>query len=380
MAEYRTVKTRIWDDPWFSRLDPDAKLYWFYLITNPRASVAGIYVLRPAVAAAEAGLPLDRVVELDGQFEAAGKIAREDDVIWVIKLREHQETQSPMVRRRIDEDLSVIPNCDLKRRYISHYSGEKPVGTPHVRGIDTVSTTRQNQSDTVSIPYQYPVDTVSDGDFSAGDTVFGSSETIADTVSIPYSAVFENRPADTCTETDTEKDTCTEREKETENITPPTPPERGGNTRARVRVGATCSWCIKPKPDTEGVQYLLQQWHDRYRRATGRCPVGFASSAGAVFKSLLREVGESEILRAVDNYLASTDAWIVEHAYPVTKLRSDFNALRDHPIGPGNNGSRAGPRILHTRGGEPATERTWEDEVLEKMRRRTKELKARGEL
>ena len=55
MADYRTIHSKIWDDDWFADLDSDGKTLWFYLITNRRASVAGIYVLPFRVIVAESG-------------------------------------------------------------------------------------------------------------------------------------------------------------------------------------------------------------------------------------------------------------------------------------------------------------------------------------
>ncbi len=136
MAEYRTILTRIWDDPWFCALeDDDAKLFWIYLFSNSRASVAGIYLLRDKVAAAESGLSIERVKALFDLFARDGKAMREGDVVWVKKMRSIQETQSPQVQKRIAKDVSIIPNCEVLIEYKKHY------GYP----IDTVST-----------PCQYP--------------------------------------------------------------------------------------------------------------------------------------------------------------------------------------------------------------------------------
>jgi hypothetical protein len=45
MADYRYIHTKIWRDEWFSELPDDGKLIWFYMLTNPSASVCGMFKL-----------------------------------------------------------------------------------------------------------------------------------------------------------------------------------------------------------------------------------------------------------------------------------------------------------------------------------------------
>lgn len=97
-----------------------------------------------------------------------------------------------------------------------------------------------------------------------------------------------------------------------------------------------CSWC-KPKPGSETpIQGLMRCYHDQFKQTTGSCPVAFEAKAGEVFRRLLKHAEPDVIVTVIGNLFASTDEWIVEHAYPPTKLQSDFNALRAHPIGNGN--------------------------------------------
>ena len=121
MAEYRTIQTKIWDDEWFSELKPDAKVFFIYLITNHRASVAGIYKLPIKSACFECGLSRQRIEQLYEEFAEAGKVYHENGVVWVVKLRNYQSTQSSKVQIRIDKDLSEIPDCKLKSKYLSVY-------------------------------------------------------------------------------------------------------------------------------------------------------------------------------------------------------------------------------------------------------------------
>jgi hypothetical protein len=135
VTDYRSVKVQMWRaDEWFQDLPTDARLFWVYLFTNPSARVAGIYKLTTRTMCFESGLPAERIEELKAQFSKAGKAHFEDDVVWVVKMRELQSPGkiSPKLQTGIDNDLAEIPPCDLKRQYMIRY------GYP----IDTISTTQ----------------------------------------------------------------------------------------------------------------------------------------------------------------------------------------------------------------------------------------------
>lgn len=138
MAEYRQIHTHIWKDGWFLELAADEKLFFIYLFSNERASVAGIYTLPLKVMAFESGLDAVRIQEVLRQFGAAGKVHYADGVVWVVNLRRYNETASPKVRLRIEKDLEAIPDCEIKKRYLNyHSSGE--YRTHRVSGIASES-------------------------------------------------------------------------------------------------------------------------------------------------------------------------------------------------------------------------------------------------
>lgn len=147
MAEYRSVQTKIWDDEWFTELETDAKLFFVYLITNHRASVAGIYRLLDKYAAVESGLTVERIHELYKEFEAAGKVFYENGIVWVKRLRHYQDTGSDAVGKRIGKDIDEIPDCELKRRYLEFY-GQSPDG-PKTVPILSLETSPDTDTDTV---------------------------------------------------------------------------------------------------------------------------------------------------------------------------------------------------------------------------------------
>lgn len=124
MADYRQIHTQIWKDGWFLDLPPDGKLLFIYLFSNERASIAGIYELPLKVIAFETELDKDRVVELLELFDKVGKVHYdfERSLVWIVNLRKYNESASPKVQTRITRDLDLIPDCELKRRYIQYHS------------------------------------------------------------------------------------------------------------------------------------------------------------------------------------------------------------------------------------------------------------------
>jgi hypothetical protein len=167
MAEYRTLHTKIWQDEWFCELEPDAKVLFIYLITNPSASVAGIYRKPIKFIAFESGLTSKRVETLLAQFRKDGKAYYEDGVIWIKKLRAYQTyqgTASDKVDKRIAKDLADIPDGRLKREYMAYQASANGSYIPYMDTIDRVSIVcRETDTDTDT-----DTDTETDTDDGAG--------------------------------------------------------------------------------------------------------------------------------------------------------------------------------------------------------------------
>jgi len=125
--DYRIVYTKMWrEDTWFSELATDGKLFWLYLLTNSSANASGVYQLRPNMAAFEVGLTRERVDELLADFEKAGKLRRDGDTVWVVKMREYQTrgSRSPKLLTSIYANLRAVSDCSLKVEYAQVYGDE----------------------------------------------------------------------------------------------------------------------------------------------------------------------------------------------------------------------------------------------------------------
>ena len=58
---YRMVDCATWDDPWFESLHPKGKLFFLYLLTNPRSTSCGAFEITPRKMAFETGLTVEDV-------------------------------------------------------------------------------------------------------------------------------------------------------------------------------------------------------------------------------------------------------------------------------------------------------------------------------
>ena len=128
MAEFRNIHSKIWKDDWFTELAPDEKLVFIYLFSNERASVCGMYEMPIKFIAFETGISLDRVSEIMDTLSRAGKVLYEGGVVWVVNLPKYNNSgSSPKIAVRAARDVEMIPDCNLKRRYLEAQKIPYPV-------------------------------------------------------------------------------------------------------------------------------------------------------------------------------------------------------------------------------------------------------------
>ncbi len=136
------------EDDWFMDLPTDGKLLWIYLFSNPSASVAGIYRLSLRTMANETGLSPARINETLAYFDVSGKAHFRDGVVWVVKMREHQQTRSKTVQERIAKDVASIPKDNpLYGMYCARYPIDT-VSIPIATDTDT-DTVTDTETDTI---------------------------------------------------------------------------------------------------------------------------------------------------------------------------------------------------------------------------------------
>ena len=70
MAKYRAVQTAFWEDPKvIEEMTPEDKLFYLYLLTNPKASQIGIYQITRKQMAFEIGYSVESINALMERFE-----------------------------------------------------------------------------------------------------------------------------------------------------------------------------------------------------------------------------------------------------------------------------------------------------------------------
>jgi len=115
----------------------------------------------------------------------------------------------------------------------------------------------------------------------------------------------------------------------TTETTTPDPPPLTSQATSKEGVPKTCGWCAKPRTEAEGVHYLLQQVHDRYRSAFGDCPTLSPGRDGALLKKLLGSgKAEAAILGVYDKYLKLDDEWYIKHGYDIPGFCRDYDGLK----------------------------------------------------
>lgn len=91
---YRTVDVDIWDDPWFTELDPLDKLLFMYLFTNRRTTACGAFEITLKAVAFETGLSLAQVGAGLPRLEPKMVWFAEHQVIFVRNFYKRQRAQS----------------------------------------------------------------------------------------------------------------------------------------------------------------------------------------------------------------------------------------------------------------------------------------------
>ena len=145
MADYRNIHTRIWADSWFSELASDEKLTFFYLFSNPNASVSGLYEIPKRTIALDTGIEMSRLNEILDVFANAGKVFYQDGVVWVVNLRKYNDSgDSIKIRSCIQKDLEKIKDCELKTRYMDDL--QIPYPEPQIPYPEKKSETKRNET------------------------------------------------------------------------------------------------------------------------------------------------------------------------------------------------------------------------------------------
>lgn len=131
MADYRTISSGFWNDPYIEELEPQEKLLYIYLFTCPHTNNAGILHISPRKMAFETGI--DDVATLIKKFSDDEKLVECEGYFWVVNFIKHQSSTSPKIIQSIGKALNSVP-VPLADRVLAHY---KALQIPYAYPIDT---------------------------------------------------------------------------------------------------------------------------------------------------------------------------------------------------------------------------------------------------
>jgi hypothetical protein len=156
MAGYRQFHTKFWKDSWVIELDPLERYLFSYLFTNEQSSISGIYELPLKIIRNETGLELEFLKQSLEKFQCAKKIFYRDNIMWVVKMQQHHKNASPKTMTKVNNDISWIPDCDVKTAYLYYQkTGIYSIDIVSIRGCESVSVIKSessNESENESAP------------------------------------------------------------------------------------------------------------------------------------------------------------------------------------------------------------------------------------
>lgn len=109
MAKRRIINTKMWSDNWISNLDPVEKLLFFYLLTNERTNLCGLYELPLKIMAVETGIEKEMVEKVLSRFADDEKVFYFDGWVLVKNFIRYQE-KNPSIEAGIKRVLGEIPD------------------------------------------------------------------------------------------------------------------------------------------------------------------------------------------------------------------------------------------------------------------------------
>lgn len=135
---YRMVDCATWDDPWFESLHPKGKLFFLYLLTNPRSTSCGAFEITTRKMAFETGLTVEDVEGFLEKWAPKVQWFPEHSIVF-LKNFYRRQTNSDKVRINAARIVASYP-IDVQQAIAIEYP--ELIESP----------------DTLSIPHAYPTD------------------------------------------------------------------------------------------------------------------------------------------------------------------------------------------------------------------------------
>ena len=108
MSNYEYVETRIWSDPTFEALCPNAKLLYLWSFTNPRCNLPGIYKATVRQMSVETGIGPKRVEVALEELEGASLLYYDRTWIFVRARVKYMHNPSPNTAKGIYNEVKKL--------------------------------------------------------------------------------------------------------------------------------------------------------------------------------------------------------------------------------------------------------------------------------
>lgn len=106
----RILHTRIWDDSFFTELQPKEKLLFIYLLTNEKIGLTGIYELTNSRIKFDTQITESELKIMIDKFQKLGKFYFDNGWIVIVNASKYNNyTSSPKVRMAYNKELKEIP-------------------------------------------------------------------------------------------------------------------------------------------------------------------------------------------------------------------------------------------------------------------------------
>jgi hypothetical protein len=136
VSGWAQVETRLWQDPAYVELGPDARLLFLWSWTSPDAAIGGLYVasmrqlgraLSPAYNAAVARRIEAAIDELARKPLLAYDF--DTETVWLVNRARHS-MRSPKVRVAIAREYERVPEGPLKLAFVMKYGQDLGIPLP----------------------------------------------------------------------------------------------------------------------------------------------------------------------------------------------------------------------------------------------------------
>lgn len=104
----RSIDTKMWNDSWFTGLDPLERYLFQYLMTNGHTELCGFYELPLRIMAFESGLDMEMVSKIINRFSADKKVFYHDGWICIINYENYQ-VMNPSMKTNADNSRNRVP-------------------------------------------------------------------------------------------------------------------------------------------------------------------------------------------------------------------------------------------------------------------------------